>query len=317
MDETVRIAKDVIEAEIDGLRRLQETLGPAFVAATDLLAGVEGRIVVTGMGKSGHVGRKIAATFASTGAPSLFVHPGEASHGDLGMIARDDAILALSKSGETAELRDVISHAARFSTPICAITADAASSLGAAATVVLVLPDAQEACDETRAPTTSTTMMMAMGDALAVALLRRKGFSADDFRGFHPGGSLGAALRKVADLMRGPDAAPLVPENARLAEAVRTLNAGGLGCVGVVAPDGVLVGMLTDGDLRRGFARFDGSEPVGSVMTRDPRTIAPDALAGEALALLSDHKITALFVVENAKPVGLVHVHDCLTTGVL
>ncbi|NWG91293.1 MAG: KpsF/GutQ family sugar-phosphate isomerase [Parvularculaceae bacterium] len=310
-------ARDVLALEIAGLEALMDSLDVDFALTVDLLKSVKGKIIATGMGKSGHVARKIAATLASTGTPALFVHPGEASHGDLGMIARDDAILALSKSGETPEMSDLLAYARRFSVPLAAITAGAQSTLAKAATTKIILPAAAEACGETRAPTTSTTMMMAVGDALAVALLRDKGFTASDFHGFHPRGNLGAALRRVSDLMHGPERLPLCIATAPLEDAVRTLNAGGFGCVGLVDKDRSLVGILTDGDLRRAFGRVDPTTPVDAIMTRTPKTVTPDTLAGEALALLSRGKITALFVTEDGKPVGLLHVHDCLSTGVL
>lgn len=313
----VDIARSVLDLEIKGLEALRDSLGAGFEETLALLKGVQGRIIVTGMGKSGHIAHKIAATFSSTGAPALYVHPAEASHGDLGMIARDDVILALSKSGETVELRDLLSHAARFSIPVAAITAGAGSTLAKAANTLILLPKVDEACSETRAPTTSTTMMMAAGDALAVALLRDKGFTASDFHGFHPGGNLGAALRRVRDLMHGLAATPICPEDVSTREAVEMLNAGGFGCVGLVDKDGRLTGILTDGDLRRKFGKVNPNAPVRDVMTPSPKTVTPDALAGDALALLSRSKITAVLVVENEKPVGLLHVHDCLSTGIL
>lgn len=317
MNTPVDIARAVIGLEIRGLEALRDTLGEGFEHTLALLKAARGRIIVTGMGKSGHVANKIASTFSSTGAPALYVHPAEASHGDLGMIARDDVILALSKSGETPELGDLLGYAARFSIPVAAITGGAGSALAKAAKALIVLPNADEACQETRAPTTSTTMMMAAGDALAVALLREKGFTASDFHGFHPGGNLGAALRRVKDLMHDISATPLCPETATTRQAVDVLNKGGFGCVGLVDKNGRLNGILTDGDLRRKFAAVDPASPVREVMTRSPKAMAPDALAGDALALMSRTKITALFVVEDGKPVGLLHVHDCLSTGVL
>jgi len=317
MTDHIETAREIIALEIEGLKALHKSLGPAFSDMTNLLVSTKGRIIVTGMGKSGHVARKIASTFASTGAQALFVHPAEASHGDLGMISSDDVILALSKSGETAELRDILSHAARFSIPVAAMTFILPSTLADNATVTLHLPQAEEACLETRAPTTSTTMMMAAGDALAVALLRQKGFTSKDFHGFHPGGNLGAALRRVGDLMHGADGLPIVQETVSLNEAVAALDEGGFGCVGMVNRDGELSGILTDGDLRRSFGHYKRNDPVEKVMTKAPKTVAPNTLAGDALAILSQGKITALFVLENGKPVGLLHIHDCLSTGVL
>jgi arabinose-5-phosphate isomerase len=317
MTNHLEVADGVLALEIAGLEALRRSLNEDFARAVGVLRSVKGKIVATGMGKSGHVARKIAATLASTGAPAIFVHPGEASHGDLGIIARDDAILALSKSGETPEMSDLLAYARRFSVPVVAITGGATSTLAAAAAAKIILPDAKEACGETRAPTTSTTMMMATGDALAVALLRDKGFTAGDFHGFHPRGNLGAALRRVGDLMHGKEHLPLCIETAPLDDAVRAMNAGGFGCVGVVDREGSLVGILTDGDLRRAFGKTEPSAPVSAIMTKTPKTAAPDTLAGDALALLSRGKITALFVTEAGKPVGILHVHDCLSTGVL
>ena len=253
MTTPVDIACEVIALEIAGLSALKDSLDGGFSAVTGLLGAAKGRIIVTGMGKSGHVARKIASTFSSTGAPASFVHPGEASHGDLGMISSQDVILALSKSGETAELRDLLAYAARFSIPVAAITCVEGSTLDKAAKATLVLPQATEACGETRAPTTSTTMMMAAGDALAVALLRGRGFTADDFQGYHPGGNLGAALRRVTDLMHGAEKLPLVKLSAPLPDVVKIITTGGFGCAGVVSDAGDLKGIITDGDLRRQF----------------------------------------------------------------
>ncbi|MEL7490004.1 MAG: KpsF/GutQ family sugar-phosphate isomerase [Pseudomonadota bacterium] len=317
MTSHIKTAREVLDLEIAGLQALHRSLDHTFDESVALLAGAKGKVVVTGMGKSGHVAKKIAATFSSTGAASLFVHPAEASHGDLGMVGRDDVVLALSKSGETQELQALLSHCARFSIPLAAMTFVAPSTLADHANVTLLLPDAAEACGETRAPTTSTTMMMAAGDALAVALLRQKGFTASDFQGFHPGGNLGAALRRVGDLMHGPERTPIASQEAPLNEAVDILDAGGFGCVGLVDENGALQGIITDGDLRRGFSDLRGDERARDVMTRNPKTVRPDTLAGDALAILSKGKITALFVLENDGPVGLLHVHDCLSTGIL
>lgn len=317
MSKHLEAARDVLTLEIRGLEALRASLGEDFDRMVTLLKATKGKIVATGMGKSGHVARKIASTLASTGAPAIFVHPGEASHGDLGIIARDDTILALSKSGETPEMSDLLGYARRFSVPVAAITAGAGSTLAKAATARLLLPDATEACGETRAPTTSTTMMMAAGDALAVALLRDKGFTATDFHGFHPRGNLGAALRRVSDLMHGPDGLPVVIDSASVTDAVAAMTRGGFGSVGVVDAAGMLVGMVTDGDLRRAFGRAAAGDAVTAIMSRGPRTVSPETLAGDALAILSSGKITALFVVEGGRPVGLLHVHDCLSVGVL
>lgn len=324
MSNAAQTAADVIETEMAGLAALQralrglsDPLARAFEAAVALVENATGRIIVTGMGKSGHVGRKIAATLASTGAPASFVHPGEASHGDLGMIGRGDIILALSNSGETPELGDIIAYAGRFDIPLIAITSDAESALARASAVQLILPAAQEACAVTRAPTTSTTMMVALGDALAVAVLRRKGFTASDFHNFHPGGKLGAALKRVTDLMHHKEM-PLCRPQDTVEQAVAIITETGFGCVGAVDESGKLVGMVTDGDLRRHFGRSLSAARVGDIMTRDPLVVAEDSLAAEALALLSARKITAVFIVDaGCKPLGLLHVHDCLSVGVV
>lgn len=317
MTTPVDIAREVIAMEIAGLSALKDSLDGGFSSVVGLLGAAKGRIIVTGMGKSGHVARKIASTFSSTGAPASFVHPGEASHGDLGMISSQDVILALSKSGETAELRDLLAYAARFTIPVTAITCVEGSTLAKAADAALILPQSKEACGETRAPTTSTTMMMAAGDALAVALLRSRGFTADDFQGFHPGGNLGAALRRVTDLMHGPEKLPLVNLSAPLPDVVKSITAGSFGCAGVINDGGDLMGIITDGDLRRQFEADLAVKTAADVMTRSPRTATKDALAGDVLALMSREKITALFVVDKKRPIGLVHVHDCLSIGVL
>ena len=312
------VARAVLQTEAAGLRALADRLDGAFVAAVDVLAGVTGRIVVSGMGKSGHVARKIAATLASTGSPALFVHPAEASHGDLGMIVPGDAVVALSNSGETAELADLIGHCRRFGLPLVGITGRAGSTLTKAADVALVLPPAAEACPMGLAPTTSTTMQMALGDALAVALLTRRGFGAAEFRTFHPGGRLGARLRLVRDLMHGPDELPLAAIGTAIRDALPVMTARRFGCVGVVGPDGHLRGIITDGDLRRALGPDLLDTHVEAVMSATPRTIAPDALAAEALHVMNarDRPITALFVVDPAgAPVGLLHMHDLLRAG--
>ena len=317
MTDAIEIAKEVIDTEISGLNALKQGLNGEFSDVLAVLKGAKGRIIVTGMGKSGHVARKIAATFSSTGAPAVFVHPGEASHGDLGMISQNDVILALSKSGETSELGDILAYAARFSIPVVGITTKSGSTLAKASTATLTLPDAQEACGETRAPTTSTTMMMAAGDALAIALLRARGFTSKEFHGFHPGGNLGAALRRVRDMMHGADHLPLTSAKAGISEVVTTISDGGFGCVGVINDKGELYGIITDGDLRRRFGADLSNLTAADIMTGAPHTTTADALAGDVLAMMSREKITALFVVDAMKPVGLVHVHDCLLSGVL
>lgn len=306
----------VIDIEARALAQMSAALGEAFASAVDLLARAHSRIVCAGVGKSGHVARKIAATLASTGAPSQFVHPTEASHGDLGMIAGGDVLIALSRSGETQELGDLIHYCKRFSIPLVAMTASADSTLGNAADIALVIPDAPEACAQTRAPTTSTTLMMALGDALAVALLERKGFTADDFRTFHPGGKLGAMLRRVGDLMHGGQAVPLVAAGTAMADALDVLSEKGFGCLGVTGPDGELIGMVTDGDIRRLVATGGRAERIDEAMTRDPVTVRPDMLASSALKLMNERKITQILVVEGARPAGVIHMHDLLKAGV-
>jgi arabinose-5-phosphate isomerase len=291
-------------------------LAACFDAAVGLLRGTTGRVIVTGMGKSGHVARKLAATLASTGTPAYFVHPGEASHGDLGMIRSDDAILALSWSGETAELADIITYSRRFRIALLAITSSQESSLGREADVCLCLPKAEEACPNGLAPTTSTTMQLAMGDALAVALLEARGFTAQDFRIYHPGGKLGARLTFVRDVMHRDERIPHVPMDALMSHAVVEISTKGFGCVGVLDEDGRLAGIVTDGDLRRHMAPDLMTAGVAQVMTAAPRTVEADTLAAEALEILNARKITTLFVVDdNKRPVGIIHLHDLLRLG--
>ncbi len=312
------VARAVLATEINGLRALSDSLDQEFTAAVDRLAGIAGRVVVSGMGKSGLVGRKIAATLASTGTPALFVHPAEASHGDLGMIVPGDGLIALSNSGETAELADLIGHARRFALPLIAITGRAGSTLARAADVALVLPAAREACPMGLAPTTSTTMQMALGDALAVALLTRRGFGAADFRQIHPGGRLGARLLRVRELMHGGDDLPLAGPGAVMAAALLVMNDKRFGCLGVVDSDGRLVGIVTDGDLRRAMGPALLEAEVGAIMTSAPRRIGPEALAAEALHAMNagDRPITALFVVDGEdRPIGILHIHDLLRAG--
>lgn len=296
---------------------LSETaLADAFNAAVEVMRAATGRVIITGMGKSGHIGRKLAATFASTGTPAYFVHPGEASHGDLGMIQEGDVILGLSWSGETAELADILTYSRRFRVKLIAITSGLDSALAKAADIRLVLPRAEEACPNGLAPTTSTTMQLALGDALAVALLEARGFTAQDFRVFHPGGKLGAKLTFVRDVMHKPPRLPQVASGASMGDAVVEISAKGFGCVGVTDTAGQLVGIVTDGDLRRHMRSDLMAAPVADVMTRNPRTVAPDTLAVEALEMLNSRKITALFVVDaDNRPCGLIHLHDLLRLG--
>jgi len=314
--DAVAVGRRVLSIEADALSTLAESLGEAFVQAVETVFNAKGRVVCTGMGKSGHVARKIAATLASTGTSAMFVHPAEASHGDLGMIGSDDVVLALSKSGEARELSDLIAYAKRFSIPLIAMTAFEGSQLGRGGDIVLLLPDAPEATAEVNAPTTSTTLQIALGDAIAVALLERRGFTASDFRVFHPGGKLGAMLRTVADLMHGDDELPLIAADAAMPDALLVMSEKRFGAVGVVDHAGLLTGLITDGDLRR---HMDGllQHTAGQVMTRGPLTIAPGALAAEALKIMNDRRITVLFVVDAGRPVGVLHVHDLLRAGVI
>lgn len=312
----LKSAGRVLELEARGIAALDASLGDDFIAALDILAAAEGRVIVTGMGKSGHVARKIAATLASTGTPAQFVHPGEASHGDLGMITNADVVLALSNSGETDELRDLLEYTRRYGIPLIAITARPDSTLDETADVTLLLPATPEACPMGLAPTTSTTVSLALGDALSVALLERKGFSPQDFQVFHPGGKLGQGLQRVADLMHEGDSLPLCDAGQPMADAILVMTAKSFGCVGVVGSDGMLAGVITDGDLRRHMDSGLLDAAAADVMTASPITIRPQALAAEAVAVMNTHSITGLFVVENGRPVGIIHIHDCLRAGI-
>jgi len=307
--------KAVLAQEIAGLKALADALGDPFARAVECMAHVRGRIIISGMGKSGHIARKIAATMSSTGTPALFVHPGEASHGDLGMVTQDDAVLALSNSGETAELSDMIAYCKRFSIPLIAMVRRQTSMLVEAADIAMVLPDTAEAC-LTGAPTTSTTMMLALGDALAVALVERKGFTRDDFSVFHPGGKLGKAFIRVSDLMHTDGEIPLVEKDMLMSDALLAVTGKRFGCAGVL-DKGVLVGMITDGDLRRHMQSNLLAMKASEVMTKNPLTIRPQALAVEALAIMNERRITTLFIVEDEKPVGILHIHDVLRAGVV
>jgi arabinose-5-phosphate isomerase len=317
LGQDIAVGRRVIRAEIEGLEQLAQALNGSFGLALDICAAARGRLIVTGMGKSGHVARKIAATLASTGTPALFVHPAEASHGDLGMIGFEDAILALSNSGESAELTDIIAYSRRFKIPLVAITGGTESILAEAADVVLLMPRAGEACSMGLAPTTSTTMMLALGDALAIALLERKGFSSADFQRFHPGGKLGRRLLRVGDIMHVGDAVPLISPEAPMSEALLVMTAKSFGCVGVCGTGGALVGVITDGDLRRHMDDGLLSRAVTEIMHPDPKTIGGGNLAAEALGLMNRFAITALFVVDDGmRPVGFLHMHDCLRAGI-
>ena len=311
----VEVAFRVIRAEIDGLQSLAAALDDGFERAVAVCAAAHGRIIVTGIGKSGHVGRKIAATLASTGSPAQFIHPAEASHGDLGMITRDDVIMALSWSGETVELKNLIDYSRRHRIGLIAVTVDPGSTLAKAADIVLTLPQAREACPHNLAPTTSSLMQLALGDALAIALLESRGFTALDFGALHPGGRLGAALKSVRDLMHSGAKIPLAPMGSAMSDALVEMTAKGFGCVGIL-DRGVLVGIITDGDLRRKMRPDLLETKVDAVMTRTPKTVRPDQLATEALEILNSSKITALFVVEASAPIGIIHLHDLLRAGV-
>jgi len=321
-----KVGIEVLEKERAGLEALiiamrdesKKGFGASFKTALHLIETIRGRVIVTGMGKSGHIGRKIAATFASTGTLASYVHPGEASHGDLGMIATDDLIIALSNSGATAELSGIIGYAKRHDIPLIAITSGSDSVLDKAANTTLLLPDAKEACHVTQAPTTSTLMALAVGDALAVSLMKMRGFTSDDFHRFHPGGKLGAALKKVSDVMRPIQTLHLCSETTAMSDAIRQVNGAGVGCVGIIAQDGALAGIITDGDLRRNYSEIKAETLVTSVMTHDPISLKPNDLAAKGLSILSQKKITTLFVLDEAsKPIGLIHIHDFLEEGVI
>ena len=295
---------------------LRDGLGHSLVAAAEVIRGSQGRLIVTGMGKSGHVARKLAATFASTGTPAFFVHPSEASHGDLGMITSDDVIMALSWSGETAELKNLIDYSRRHRISLIGMTSDAASTLGRAADVVLVLPQAREACPHNLAPTTSSLMQLALGDALAIALLEARGFSAQQFHVLHPGGKLGALLKFARDVMRTGEALPIARSGSLMSEAVIEMTAKGVGCIGIVDAHGQLSGIITDGDLRRHMGPGLTEATVDKIMTPRPKCCRPDQLVSEVIEVLNSSKITAIFVVEGNRPVGVVHLHDLLRIGV-
>ncbi len=316
----VQSALRTLETESSGVTAiaaaLQGPLGQAFATATDLIRNARGRVIVTGLGKSGHVARKIAATLASTGTPAFFVHTAEASHGDLGMITADDVIMALSWSGEQPEMKNLITYAKRFRITVIAMTAESNSTLSTAADVALTLPKAREACPHNLAPTTSSLMMLALGDALAIALLEGRGFTSVDFSVLHPGGKLGAMLKFTRDLMHAGDAVPLRPLGTRMSDALVEMSSKGFGCVGIIDNSGHIVGIVTDGDLRRHMRPDLMTALVDDVMTKNPKTIGRDLLASEALEILNSSKITALIVTDAQKPVGIVHLHDILRAGV-
>jgi arabinose-5-phosphate isomerase len=313
-------AARTLQLETEGLSALKAALASdlidSFAAAVEMLRACRGRVIVTGMGKSGHVGLKVAATLSSTGTPAYFVHPSEASHGDLGMITRDDVIVAFSWSGETVELGNIVSYSGRFAVPLIAVTSNARSTLAEAAELVIALPQAKEACPHGLAPTTSTVMQLALGDCLAMALLDSKGFTARDFKALHPGGQLGARLKFVSDLMHKGDRLPLAQADVVMTEAIVVMTEKALGCLGVVDDNGFLKGIVTDGDLRRHMGNGLLSRRVQEIMTPAPKTVSPDLLASAALEIINSSKITTLFVVENGRPVGIIHIHDLLRAGV-
>ena len=316
---TIASALRTLEAEGSGVdalaAALRDGLGTSFAAAIDIIRAAEGRVIVSGIGKSGHIARKIASTFASTGTPAFFVHPGEASHGDLGMIGNHDVILALSWSGETAELKNITDYSRRHNIKLITMTAIPDSALAKVADVVLALPQAREACPHNLAPTTSSLMQLALGDALAIALLESHGFTAVDFGLLHPGGKLGTLLKTVGDIMHTGVAMPLSPLGTRMSEAILEMTAKGFGCVGITDPGGLLVGIITDGDLRRHMHDKLLDASVDEVMTRGPKTVRRDQLLSETLDILNTMKVTALFAIEGGKPVGIIHVHDLLRAG--
>jgi arabinose-5-phosphate isomerase len=316
----VQSALRTLEVGAGGIAAIAEALngplGVAFAAAVDLIRQATGRVIVTGLGKSGHVARKVAATLASTGTPAFFVHAAEASHGDLGMITPDDVIIALSWSGEQPEMKNLVNYSARFAIPMIAVTSNAESSLGGAARIVLELPKAREACPHNLAPTTSTLMQAAIGDALAIALLESRGFTALQFANFHPGGKLGAMLKRTSDLMESGDAVPMKPLGTRMSDALDEMSSKGFGCVAIVDGNGAIAGIITDGDLRRKMRPDLMTALVDDIMTKNPRTVDRDSLASEALELLNSARITALIVTDAGKPVGIVNFHGLLEAGV-
>ncbi len=314
----LHVARQTIDREIEALKTMENNLDDTLGQALDVLQKTKGRVIVTGMGKSGHIGSKIAATMASTGTPSFFLHPSEASHGDLGMITSDDTVIAISNSGESKELLDILTYCRRFSIPLIAITKNPESSLGKNSDIILRLPDNREACPLGLAPMSSTTATLVMGDILAAALMVRKGFTEQDFRLRHPGGKLGAILRHVSDIMHTGDEMPLIGEDAIMQDALIKMSEKMLGCVGILNKDGDLIGIITDGDLRRWMAPNLIEEKVSKVMTKNPRTCTADILIAEAVNIMNNtgRGITNMFVVDGKKPIGIVHIHDCLRAGV-
>lgn len=315
-DNDILSAKRTIDREVESLRIMEKELDESLTKALDLMQNTKGRVIVTGMGKSGHIGKKIAATLASTGTPAFFVHPGEASHGDLGMFTENDVVLAISNGGESKELSDILVFCKRYGIPLISMTKNPNSSLGKAGNVLLRLPDHGEACPLGLAPTSSTTATLVLGDILAIALLERKGFSKLDYKQRHPGGKLGAILQKVSDLMHKGSEMPLISETASMQEALLEMSGKMLGCVGVADKQNHLVGIITDGDLRRHMSNDILSRKATDIMIKNPKTTTADLLAVEALAVMNEKHITQLFVLENQTPIGIIHLHDCLKAGV-
>lgn len=317
--ESIASALRTVATEQAGVAALADALAGGlaepFASAVDALSSITGRVIVTGVGKSGHIGSKLAATLASTGTPAFFVHPAEANHGDLGMIARDDAIIAMSWSGESLELKGIIAYSRRFSIPLVAITSGPKSALAREADVVLCLPKAREACPHGLAPTTSTLLQLVIGDALAVALLEARGFTPDHFRTFHPGGQLGASLMQVRDLMHVGAELPLVRSGTSVKDAILEMSGKGFGCVAILRDDDTLAGIITDGDIRRHIANDLLTRQVDEVMTREPKTVSPETLVATALQMVNASSITSLMVVDQGRAVGLVHLHDMLRVG--
>lgn len=310
-------AIQTINSEIDTIIKLRDSLGKSLTQALDAMQNAKGRIIITGMGKSGHIGKKIAASLASTGTPSFFVHPAEASHGDLGMITEDDVVIAISNSGESRELVDILNYCKRFGITLISITKNPKSSLGKAGDIVLELPNNGEACPLGLAPTSSTTATLVLGDILTAGLIQRRGFTKADFNDRHPGGKLGSILQKVSDLMHTDSAMPILDENADMQRVLLEMTSKRLGCVGFINAQGELTGMLTDGDLRRCLSAQILEEKAINIMTKNPKTINKDMLASEAMKIMHDKKITNIFIVEDNKPVGVIHIHDLLNNGVV
>lgn len=322
-NDIINSAKRVLETEINGLRLMQDNFGDAFVQAIEMMCPIKdkkGRVIISGMGKSGHIGQKMAATFASTGTPAFFVHPSEASHGDLGMLTEDDLLITISNSGESREMGDIISFSRRYGIPMIAITSNPASSMANAADLTLLIPDktqAPEACPLGLAPTTSTTLTIAMGDALAVALIEKRGFTMQDFKDHHPGGKLGNVLLRVEDIMAKGNALPLIQPEAKMSDALVEMTAKSYGCLGIVDKDGKLLGVITDGDLRRHMSTDLIDKTAREIMTKNPKTIVPNMLGVEAVAYMNANKITNVFVVDaDGGATGLLHVHHLLQAGI-